>query len=101
VRSFFGPISRLLFVPYALADHDGYVRRLIEHFGETRDERIREFHEMNDTLVLGLWEGGLLRVDGSRVTLLGKRAGLFRRGQEAIDLEPGSSLDAFFHESRK
>jgi dipeptidase E len=30
VRSFFGPISRLLFVPYALMDHDGYVHKLIE-----------------------------------------------------------------------
>jgi dipeptidase E len=87
-------------------------RRYREHFGETRDERIREFHEMNDTPVLGLWEGGLLRVDGSRVTVLGNRGGLLRRaqgsrarlfrpGQEAIDVEPGSSLDAFFHASRK
>src|SRR5262245_58397271 len=26
MRSFFGPVGRLLFVPYALADHDGYLR---------------------------------------------------------------------------
>ena len=30
----------------------------IPHFGETRDERIREFHEMNETPVIGLWESG-------------------------------------------
>src|SRR5262245_27203113 len=30
MRSFFGPIARLLFVPYALADHDGYVRTMVE-----------------------------------------------------------------------
>jgi dipeptidase E len=33
-----------------------------EHFGETRDERIREFHELNDTPVIGLWEAGILDV---------------------------------------
>src|SRR5438445_2699924 len=30
MRSFFGPVQRLLFVPYALADHDGYVKAMIE-----------------------------------------------------------------------
>ena len=34
--------------------------RLHEHFGETRDERLREFHEMNERTVVGLWEAGLL-----------------------------------------
>ena len=31
MRDFFGPIERLLFIPYALADHDGYVRILTEN----------------------------------------------------------------------
>ena len=30
MRSFFGGVERLLFIPYALADHDGYVRILTE-----------------------------------------------------------------------
>src|SRR5947209_8219105 len=30
VRAFFGPVERLLFVPYALHDHDAYLRKLIE-----------------------------------------------------------------------
>src|SRR5207237_9168606 len=33
----------------------------VEHFGETRDDRIREYHEMNETPVVGLWEAGLIR----------------------------------------
>lgn len=65
----------------------------VEHFGETRDERIREFHEMNDTPVVGLWEGGLMRIDDGRVRLLGARARLFRKGQDAVDLEMGNVLD--------
>jgi hypothetical protein len=30
MRSFFGNLRRLLFVPYALADNDAYQRRMIE-----------------------------------------------------------------------
>jgi peptidase E len=30
MQNFFGPIERLLFIPYALADHDGYLRGLTE-----------------------------------------------------------------------
>jgi hypothetical protein len=30
MRAFFGDVGRLLFVPYALADHDGYVRAMTE-----------------------------------------------------------------------
>lgn len=65
-----------------------------EHFSETRDERIREFHEMNDTPVIGLWEGGLLRVENGGVILIGAAARLFRRGQEPVDMEIGACLDS-------
>jgi dipeptidase E len=211
MRDFFGPIGRLLFVPYALADHDGYVRSLTErglnagyeldgihthadpveaveqaaglfvgggntfrlldalyrlgllepirqrvradlpylgvsagtnvacptikttndmpivqpasfealglvpfqinphyffgqtfvqdgetyrpHFGETRDDRIREFHEVNDTPVLGLWEGGIVHIEDRRAVLLGAGARLFRKGCPPVDLEAGAVLD--------
>ena len=65
-----------------------------EHFGETRDERLAEFHEMNDTPVVGLWETGLLRVVGGGVTLLGAPARVFRKGREPADVAPGAILDA-------
>lgn len=210
MRAFFGPVRRLLFVPYALADHDGYVRTLVErgidggyeldgihhhpkpvravaeaeaifvgggntfrlldsiyrhglldvirsrvraglpylgisagsnlacptikttndmpivqppsfdalglvpfqinphylrgsmfvkegenyqqHFGETRDDRIREFHEMNETPVLGLWEAGIVRVEAGQVELSGAPARVFRKGQEPLDVAPGAQL---------
>jgi dipeptidase E len=63
-----------------------------EHFGETRDDRLREFHEMNDTPVVGLWEAGLLRCEGGRVELSGAMARVFRKGQPAVDLPPGTDL---------
>jgi dipeptidase E len=211
MRDFFGPVGRLLFIPYALADHDGYVRALIEkgidagyaldgihrhadpvravreapalfmgggntfrlladlyrhgllepirecvragvpylgisagcnvacptikttndmpitqplnlaalglvpfqvnphyfagatwvkgddgfreHYGETRDDRLREFHEMNDTPVIGLWEAGLLRGEDGRVRLLGAPARVFRKGFDPVDVAPGAWLD--------
>jgi dipeptidase E len=67
---------------------DGYH----EHFGETRDDRLREFHEMNDTPVVGLWEGGTLWVEQGRGMLAGAAARIFRKGQTAVDVEPGADL---------
>jgi dipeptidase E len=64
-----------------------------EHFGETRDDRIREFHEINDTPVVGLWEGGLLHCEQGRVLLLGAGARVFRKDQEPVEVAPGSLLD--------
>src|SRR5262245_2383338 len=49
----------------------------VPHFGETRDERIREFHEENDTPVLGLWEAGLLRIEGDAIRSSARRRGCF------------------------
>ncbi len=66
---------------------------LIPYAGETREDRIREFHEMNDTPVLGLWEGSILEVDSNcaRLTEAG-RAKLFRRGDAGREIAPGSDL---------
>ena len=60
------------------------------HKGETREERIREFHEENDAPVLGLREATMLRVEGGAVTLQGeKHARIFRRGEEPVEVPPG------------
>ncbi len=62
------------------------------HFGETRDERIREFHELHGTVVVGLREAGLLRIDGGQVLLTGAGARIFRQGHAPVDVEPGTYL---------
>jgi len=61
----------------------------IEHFGETRDDRIREFHEMNEAPVAGLHEGGFLVIDDGRIELLGGRMRVFRKGEDPLDVGPG------------
>lgn len=60
------------------------------HRGETREDRIREFHEENETPVVGLREGSVLRVENGTTTLLGeKTARIFRRGVEPLEAAPG------------
>ncbi len=66
---------------------------MIQHCGETRDDRLREFHEMNDTSVIGLWEGSFLVINGDAMTLKGGAARVFRKGTDPIDVEPGTQLD--------
>jgi dipeptidase E len=67
-----------------------------EHYGETRDDRLREYHELNDTPVMGLAEGGLIRWngwdgDGCRGTLLGE-ARVFHKGREPVDWRWGTTF---------
>jgi dipeptidase E len=64
-----------------------------KHMGETRETRLREFHEENDTPVIGLREGAMLRVEGESVLLKGRAgARVFRRGLEPVEVEPGTDL---------
>lgn len=64
------------------------------HQGETREERIRQFHEESDVPVLGLREGTWLRRRDDRLTLEGEPAGarLFRAGCEPVELSTGEDL---------
>jgi dipeptidase E len=65
------------------------------HMGETRETRIREFHEENEAPVVGLREGAILRVDGAAIDLVGRAgARIFRRGQEPVEATPGASIAA-------
>lgn len=64
-----------------------------EHMGETREERILQFHEEHDTPVLGLREGCMLRADGEQLTLRGTtKARLLRRGAAPAEFEPPCDL---------
>ncbi len=63
------------------------------HMGETREERIAQFHEENAPPVVGLREGAWLLVEDQTVTLQGQAsARLFRRGQAPVEWPTGSRL---------
>jgi dipeptidase E len=64
------------------------------HMGETREERIRQFHEENLAPVVGLREGTMLRIEGKSIRLRGVApARIFRRGQDPLEIPAGSSLE--------
>lgn len=63
------------------------------HKGETRETRIREFHEEHEAPVVGLREPAMLRREGEALTLRGTGgARLFRRGAAAEELATGADL---------
>lgn len=63
------------------------------HMGETREQRISEFHHFNTQPVIGLREGSWLRLEGNKVELRGSlTARVFRKGQPPIEHPPGELL---------
>ena len=66
-----------------------------KHMGETREERINQFHEENDTPVVGLREGAMLRIENGETILRGSTgARIFRKGYEPLEISPGTKLQA-------
>lgn len=64
------------------------------HNGETRTQRILEYHEHNERPVIALREGSLLAINDREIQHLGlKPARVFRRGLEPYEVEPDSFLN--------
>ena len=81
-------------VPFNINPHYQDAMPGSTHMGETREQRIAEFHEENAPPVIGLREGAWLLVDGPAVVLQGVNgARLFRCGAPPIDLASGSRVD--------
>lgn len=60
------------------------------HQGETREERINEFHHQNHQPVIGLREGSWLHLQDGALKLKGEpRARLFERGLQIREIDPG------------
>ena len=103
--------SALNLVPFNINPHYLDADPSSKHKGETRETRIKEFHALNDTPVLGLREGTNLLVDGDSAILQGAFNArlfikydkvcllkcyltniLFFRGEEPKELPPNSDL---------
>jgi len=87
-----GGLDALARVPFQVNPHYLDPDPTSTHQGETREERIREFHEMNDVPVVGLREGAWLHRTGAALALGGNTARLFRRDQEPAELVVGTDL---------
>jgi dipeptidase E len=65
------------------------------HMGETRESRIREFHEESDAPVIGLREGAMLRVEAGSIVLRGLAgARVFRCGRDPVDVTPVAAIES-------
>ena len=85
--------NALSFVPFQINPHYLDVSPT-GHGGETREDRIMEFIEVNRFMyVVGLREGCLLEVKGGKVELRGKKAArIFHYGKEPMEVQPGGDL---------
>ncbi len=64
-----------------------------KHRGETREERINEFHCFSDIPVFAIREDGMLKIDAFAAQLIGKQdAKLFLRGRETEIYKAGDIL---------
>jgi dipeptidase E len=64
------------------------------HMGETRETRLIQFLEENNTPIVGLREGGMVRVENDAAVIKGSSgARIFRKGQEPLEIGPGDRLD--------
>jgi dipeptidase E len=81
-------------VPYQINPHFLDTDPSSTHMGETREQRLKEYHEENATPVVGIREGTMLRVEDGVTTVLGSRnARVFRRGNEPQEVAPGQTID--------
>jgi len=70
-----------------------------KHKGETREERIKDFHEEHEHTVVGLREGTSLLIDGGNMKLIGLyKARVFNQGLEPVEVEPNADLSYLLKE---
>ena len=81
-------------VPYQINPHYLDADASSTHMGETREQRLKEFHEENATPVVAIREGTMLRVENGVTRVVGSRnARVFKRGAEAVEVEAGKTID--------
>lgn len=82
--------NALGFLPFNLNPHYLDPDPESTHKGETRETRIKEFHQFNNQAVLGLREGSWLELEQGILTLKGNlSARLFQHQQLPIEIQPG------------
>lgn len=82
------------FVPFNINPH--YLDPLTKskHMGETRETRIKEFHQFNTQPVIGLREGSYIQVRGTNIILKGSfKARVFEYEKEAYEVDTNTSLN--------
>jgi len=65
----------LQLIPIQLNPHYLDADPTSKHKGETREQRLTEFHEENDTTVVAIREGAIIHAQDDKVTLIGANGG--------------------------
>jgi len=80
-------------VPFQISPHYQDSDPNSKHMGETQEERILQFLEENETLVVGMREGAWLLCENGAVTLKGETgARIFRRDKAPVEAKPGENI---------
>lgn len=81
-------------VPFQINPHYVDSDENSKHMGETREQRIKEFHEENNYPVVGLREGAWLRIENQQVFLKGSSgAKVFIKGKNPVHIKSGTKLN--------
>jgi len=71
-----------------------------KHKGETREDRIKEFHNYSENSVVGLREGTALYIDDDKISLIGMyNARVFQRNKAPTEYPPHSDLSFLLNEN--
>jgi len=80
-------------VPFQMNPHFQDPDPASTHMGETREQRILQFLEENETPVLGLREGAWVRIENQSVSLRGSNgARIFRRAKDPVEAVTGEEI---------
>lgn len=96
-------LNALGLVPFQINPHYLDPDPNTTHMGETREERILQFLEENDTPVVGLREGAMVRASEGSYLLKGSTgARIFRKGLQPVEIGPGTKLEELiFNQNRE
>lgn len=86
-------LASLNLFPYQINPHYLDPDPTSSHMGETREERLLQYLEENETPVVAIREGSYLRVQNGEIWLKGRPARIFRCGQPPYEISPPAKLD--------
>jgi len=82
-------------IPFNINPHYLDINPKNKHMGESRETRIKEFHQYNNQTVIGLREGSFLRIKGDIIKLKGPHsARIFRPDKTSYELKSNDILKA-------